>query len=171
MATLTLNTTAVPASLASLNMSNVKKPTQQTAVQMRRNKLSKQLWEQVQLATALANGSSFAPIRVRTVKDKLTGERKTVEQPKRIKPWWFTAEDGSVCLQVRYGVQVLPFANAVASCTCSHSCLLSLFLRFVLLVPYLSSISNLGCKRSWTFCMMMNETVPFNIHAVSDLEV
>ncbi len=107
MATLTLNATAVPASLANLNMSDVKKPTQQTAVQMRRNKLSKQLWEQVQLATALANGSSFAPIRVRTVKDRLTGERKTVEQPKRIKPWWFTAEDGSVCLQVRYGVQVL----------------------------------------------------------------
>jgi len=107
MATLTLNTSAVPASLASLNISDVKKPTQQTAVQMRRNKLSKQLWEQVQLATALASGGSFAPIRVRTVKDKLTGERKTVEQQKRIKPWWFTAEDGSVCLQVRYGVQVL----------------------------------------------------------------
>ena len=107
MATLTLNATAVPASLANLNMSDVKKPTQQTPVQMRRNKLSKQLWEQVQLATALASGGSFAPIRVRTVKDKLTGERKTVEQPKRVKPWWFTAEDGTLCLQVRYGVQVL----------------------------------------------------------------
>ena len=107
MATLTLNTTAVPASLANLNMSDVKKPTQQTPVQMRRNKLSKQLWEQVQLATALASGGSFAPIRVRTVKDKLTGERKTVEQPKRVKPWWFVGEDGNVCLQVRYGVQVL----------------------------------------------------------------
>ena len=107
MATLTLNTTAVPASLANLNMSDVKKPKQQTAVQMRRNKLSKQLWEQVQLATALANGSSFAPIRIRTIKDKLTGERKTVEQPKRVKPWWFVGEDGNVCLQVRYGVQVL----------------------------------------------------------------
>ena len=107
MATLTLKTTAVPASLANLNMSDVKKPKQQTAVQMRRNKLSKQLWEQVQLATALANGSSFAPIRIRTVKDKLTGERKTVEQPKRVKPWWFVGEDGNVCLQVRYGVQVL----------------------------------------------------------------
>ena len=80
MATLTLNATAVPASLANLNMSDVKKPTQQTPVQMRRNKLSKQLWEQVQLATALATGGSFAPIRVRTVKDRLTGERKTVEQ-------------------------------------------------------------------------------------------
>ena len=107
MATLTLNATAVPASLANLNMSDVKKPKQQTAVQMRRNKLSKQLWEQVQLATALANGSSFAPIRTRTIKDKLTGERKTVDQPKRVKPWWFVGEDGNVCLQVRYGVQVL----------------------------------------------------------------
>ena len=107
MATLTLNTTAVPASLANLNMSNVKKPTQQTSVQMRRNKLSKQLWEQVQLATALASGGSFAPIRVRTVKDKLTGERKTVDQPKRVKPWWFTVEVGTLCLQLRYGVQGL----------------------------------------------------------------
>jgi hypothetical protein len=107
MSTLSLNSTSVPASLSKLNMSNVKKPTQQTPVQMRRNKLSKQLWEQVQLATALASGGSFAPIRIRTVKDKLTGELKTVEQPKRVKPWWFTAEDGSVCLQVRYGVQVL----------------------------------------------------------------
>ena len=107
MATLTLNTTAVPASLTALTLTTASKPTQMSAVQMRRNKLGKQLWEQVQLATALANGSSYAPIRTRTVKDKLTGERKTVEQPKRIKPWWFTAEDGSVCLQVRYGVQVL----------------------------------------------------------------
>jgi hypothetical protein len=107
MATLTLNSTSVPASLSNLSMSNVKKPKQQTPVQMRRNKLSKQLWEQVQLATALANGSNFAPIRTRTVTDKLTGERKTVEQPKRVKPWWFVGEDGTLCLQVRYGVQVL----------------------------------------------------------------
>ena len=119
MATLTLNSTAVPASLANLNISDVKKPTQQTAVQMRRNKLGKQLWEQVQLATALANGSSFAPIRTHTIKDKLTGERKTVEQPKRVKPWWFTAEDGSICLQVRYGVQVLEIAKGKNAITLS----------------------------------------------------
>jgi len=107
MATLTLNTTAVPASLTALTLTTASKPTQMSAVQMRRNKLSNKLWEQIQLATALANGSSFAPIRIRTVKDKLTGERKTVEQPKRVKPWWFVGEDGNVCLQVRYGVQVL----------------------------------------------------------------
>ena len=107
MATLTLNTTAVPASLTALTLTTASKPTQMSAVQMRRNKLSNKLWEQIQLATALANGSSFAPIRTRTVTDKLTGERKTVDQPKRVKPWWFVGEDGNVCLQVRYGVQVL----------------------------------------------------------------
>lgn len=117
MSTLSLNSTSVPASLSKLIMSNVKKPTHQTPVQMRRNKLSKQLWEQVQLATALASGGNFAPIRIRTVKDKLTGELKTVEQPKRVKPWWFTAEDGSVCLQVRYGVQVLEICKGKCTIT------------------------------------------------------
>ena len=40
-------------------------------------------------------------------KGQVVGERKTVEQPKCVKPWWFTAEDGSACLQVRYVVQEL----------------------------------------------------------------
>ena len=48
---------------------------------------------------------------IRTVKDKLTGERTTVEQPKHVKPWWFVGEDGNVCLQVRYGVQVLEISK------------------------------------------------------------
>jgi hypothetical protein len=77
------------------------------AVQLRRNKLSNKLWEQVQLATAMANGTTYAPTHTRTVTDKHTGERKTVEQIKRVKPWWFTGADGTLCLQVRYGVQVI----------------------------------------------------------------
>jgi hypothetical protein len=107
MATLTLSTQTAPASLATLNLTHASKPTQLPAVQMRRNKLSKKLWEQIQLATAIANGTTYAPTHTRTVTDKQTGERKTVEQIKRVKPWWFTAADGTLCLQVRYGVQVL----------------------------------------------------------------
>ena len=38
----------------------------------RRNKLSNQLWEQIELARASAEGKTFAPIRLRNVKDKLT---------------------------------------------------------------------------------------------------
>ena len=141
MATLTLNTTAVPASLASLNMSNVKKPTQQTAVQMRRNKLSKQLWEQVQLATALATGGSFAPIRVRTVKDRLTGERKTVEQPKRIKPWWLLLRMAACACRCAMGCRCWRLAKAR---TPSH------WLERISWLTRLIWLSKQRSKASWT---------------------
>jgi hypothetical protein len=77
----------------------------------RRNKLSNQLWEQIELARASAEGKTFAPIRTRTVKDKLTGARTTVEAVKRVKQWWFVADNGKVCLQVRYGTRVLELAK------------------------------------------------------------
>jgi hypothetical protein len=48
---------------------------------------------------------------VRSVKDKYTGERKLVEAIKRVKQWWFVAENGRVCLQVRYGTRVLELAK------------------------------------------------------------
>lgn len=41
----------------------------------------------------------------------VTGERRTVELPKRVKPWWFASEDGTLCLQVRYGVKVLEISK------------------------------------------------------------
>ena len=37
--------------------------------------------------------------------------RKTVEAVKRVKQWWFVAENGKVCLQVRYGTRVIELAN------------------------------------------------------------
>ena len=48
---------------------------------------------------------------MRTVTDKQTGERKTVESAKRVKQWWFVADSGKVCLQVRYGTRVLDLAK------------------------------------------------------------
>ena len=84
---------------------------------MRRNKLSNQLWQQLQLATAKSNGETYAPIRTRTISNKDTGERRTVEQAKRIKQWWFTDAEGVLCLQVRYGAKVIELSkgkNAIA---------------------------------------------------------
>jgi hypothetical protein len=63
------------------------------------------------LARASAEGKTYAPVRLRNVKDKLTGERKTLEAAKRVKQWWFVAENGRVCLQVRYGTRVLELAR------------------------------------------------------------
>ena len=94
-----------------LKLVTAKRPHAASPIQQRRNKLSNQLWEQIELARASAEGKTFAPVRLRNVKDKLTGERKTIEAAKRIKQWWFVAESGRVCLQVRYGTRVLELAK------------------------------------------------------------
>ncbi len=95
----------------SLKLVAAKRPQTASPIVQRRNKLSNQLWEQIELARASAEGKTFAPIRIRNIKDKLTGERKTIEATKRIKQWWFVAENGKVCLQVRYGTRVLELAK------------------------------------------------------------
>lgn len=97
--------------LASLKLVSAKRPQSLAPVVQRRNKLSNQLFEQIALAKSYAEGTQYAPTRLRTVKDKDTGERKTVESVKRVKAWWFTAENGRVCLQVRYGTKVLELAK------------------------------------------------------------
>ena len=94
-----------------LKLVAAKRPQTASPIVQRRNKLSNQLWEQIELARASAEGKTFAPIRLRNVKDKLTGERRTVEAVKRVKQWWFTADSGRVCLQVRYGTRVLELAK------------------------------------------------------------
>ena len=94
-----------------LKLVAAKRPQTASPIVQRRNKLSNQLWEQIELARASAEGKTFAPIRMRNVTDKLTGERRTVEAAKRIKQWWFVADNGRVCLQVRYGTRVLELAK------------------------------------------------------------
>ncbi|TXI11897.1 MAG: hypothetical protein E6Q68_05035 [Polynucleobacter sp.] len=96
---------------ASLKLVTAKRPQNLAPVVQRRNKLSNQLFEQIALAKSFAEGTQYAPTRMRRVKDKETGERKTVEAIKRVKAWWFTAENGRVCLQVRYGTKVLELAK------------------------------------------------------------
>ena len=95
----------------SLKLVAAKRPQAASPMVQRRNKLSNQLWEQMELARASAEGKTYAPVRLRNVKDKLTGERKTIEAAKRVKQWWFVAENGRVCLQVRYGTKVLELSK------------------------------------------------------------
>ena len=94
-----------------LKLVAAKRPQTASPIVQRRNKLSNQLWEQIELARASSEGKTYAPLRLRNVKDKLTGERKTVEAAKHVKQWWFIAESGKVCLQVRYGTRVLELAK------------------------------------------------------------
>lgn len=91
-------------------MVNSKKPTSIPPILQRRNKLSTKVWEQIQLAKAQREGNTFTVKKFKSVKD-IDGSRKTVEHQKRVRPWWFVAQDGQVCLNVRYGARVIEFAK------------------------------------------------------------
>ena len=97
--------------LTALKLVTAKRPQSASPLVQRRNKLSNQLWEQIELARASADGKTYAPTRLRTVKDKQTGARTTVEAVKRVKQWWFIADNGKVCLQVKFGNRVLELAK------------------------------------------------------------
>ena len=93
--------------LATLKFTLAKKPSQLSAVQYRRNKICGRLNEQIELATAQAEGRTYAPSRLKTVTDA-DGARRTVEAPKRVKAWWFAIGDnGKIALTVRYGAKTL----------------------------------------------------------------
>ena len=93
--------------LAGLKLTAQQKPTHMTPIQVRRNKLAKRIWEQMELAKAQQAGTTFAPTKFRSVTDAETGLRKQVETHKRVKAWWFTADNGKLALSVRYGTRVI----------------------------------------------------------------
>jgi hypothetical protein len=96
---------------ATLKLTAAQKPINVTATQTRRVKLAQRLDEQIELATAQLAGKQYTATRLRTSKDELTGERTTVEVNKRVKCWWFTAENGKLALSVRYGARQLELAK------------------------------------------------------------
>ena len=98
-------------SLSALKFVAQKRPTQIPAVQVRRNKLVNKLHEQIQLITAKKNGDNFAPLHFRSVRDRDTGEIKRIELPKRIRPWFFTSDNGKICLQIKYGSKVIDISG------------------------------------------------------------
>jgi len=93
--------------LASLKFTTAKKPTQASPVQSRRNKLMGRIDEQIALATALAEGRTYTPTKMKVVTDADSGEPRTVETAKRVKTWWFAMDNGKLALTVRYGAKVL----------------------------------------------------------------
>lgn len=97
--------------LATLKLSTAVKPAHMPVIQVRRNKLVRRLWEQMELAKAQQAGTHFAPIKFRSIVDPDTGIRRQVEMPKRVKQWWFVADTGKLVLSVRYGVKVLELAK------------------------------------------------------------
>ena len=97
--------------LNALKLVAAQKPTQMPAIQQRRNKLAKRLWEQIELAKAQQTGTTYTATKFRTITDAETGLRKQVETNKRVKAWWFVAENGKLVLSIRYGTKVLELAK------------------------------------------------------------
>jgi hypothetical protein len=93
--------------LAGLKLTAQQKPTHITPIQARRNKLAKRLWEQMELARAQQAGTVFAPTKLRTVVQNDTGIRRQIEVAKRVKAWWFTADNGKLAVSVRYGTRLI----------------------------------------------------------------
>mgnify|MGYP000691658592 CR=1 FL=1 len=100
--------------LSTLNFTDTKRPKSISPIQLRRNKLSNKLWEQIQLAKSQIEHTHFVVKRRVTVKD-LEGNYKSIERPKRIKPWWFMDNNGNLCLSVFYGSKRIEFAPGKTS--------------------------------------------------------
>lgn len=96
--------------LSSFKLISAKRQTNNDPTQFRRQKLSQKLQEQVCLATAYMNGTTYTAKRQRNVRDE-NGLIQTVEVQKSVKPWWFTASDNKVALTVRYGNRAIEFAK------------------------------------------------------------
>lgn len=97
--------------LANLKLVAATKPTSVSSEVQRRIKLCGRIDEQLAMAQAMNAGEAYLPTKTRTVVDAETGLRKQVAVPKRVKPWWFTGDDGKLYLFVRYGARVLYLAK------------------------------------------------------------
>ena len=93
--------------LNSLKLVAAQRPINVSPVLHRRNKLSQKLGEQIELAKAQEEGKSYAPTKLKNVKDEATGEMRQVSVPKRIKAWYWNTEGGKLCLAVKYGSKQL----------------------------------------------------------------
>ena len=75
-----------------------------------RNKLLTRLAEQRALATADIAGETFEVTKEKWIDDPVTGVKKKVQVPKRVKRWFFDF-NGTQFLEVRYGNKPLELAK------------------------------------------------------------
>ena len=86
-------------------------------VLLRRSKLLAKVQEQIDMCEAKRNQQTYAPKRLKTVTDKETGERTTIETIKRVKEWFWITSDNKINLVIKYGAKTFPLnkkgANAI----------------------------------------------------------
>ena len=101
--------------ISALKLISAKRSYIQQPIQQRRSKLSKRIWEQIELAKARTENKEFAPTRYKSFTSS-DGTTTTVEQRKRVKQWWWEQANGKIALSIRYGSKVIALnakSNAV----------------------------------------------------------
>lgn len=97
--------------LNNLKLVNAKRPVAMPSVMVRRHKLIKKIHEQLQLAEANQSGVTFAPTRIKYIRDAETGLTRAVAVPKRVRAWWWMSDSGRMCLNVKYGSNTLELSK------------------------------------------------------------
>ena len=96
--------------LAGLKLVAAKPQRENNPVIQRRQKLLAKLDEQIALAAAKAAGTVYTAMRSKRVKDD-AGNVSVVQQPKRLKAWFWAVDGGKVCVAVKYGNKVVELAK------------------------------------------------------------
>ena len=96
--------------LNTLKLVAAKQQRENNPVIQRRQKLLLKLDEQIALAAAKAAGTVYTAMRSKRVKDE-AGNVSVVQQPKRLKAWFWAVDGGKVCVAVKYGNKVVELAR------------------------------------------------------------
>lgn len=97
--------------LSKLKLVTASRPVGEDPIRARREKLSKGIEEQIAMINAITNGESYTPTITKQITNPETGEVRSVQQPKRIRTWFWSTDNGKMQFSVRYGNRILELAK------------------------------------------------------------
>lgn len=97
--------------LSSLTIVQAKRQSLADPIVFRRMKLIRKLDEQINLANAVLNGTTFVVKRLKNIKNEQSGEIRSFEVVRNVRPMFFKATNNKLCVQVRYGSKVVELAK------------------------------------------------------------
>jgi len=96
--------------LSTLKLTAAKRSAGMNPQAHRRLKLTRKIDDQIALAHAMSNGSTYTTSRYRTVRDDVGGVR-SIEIQKKVRPWWFPTDSGKIALSIRYGARAIELSK------------------------------------------------------------
>jgi len=101
--------------LQSLKVVNTKRPTTASPVETRRYAVLKRIHEQISAAKAREQGTQHTVQSVQRIRNAETGDIKEIIKQKFVRECWWTADDGTFMLQLRYGMKPLEIVKGKAT--------------------------------------------------------